>query len=304
MSVDYASVAATTMHDLLPKSMIGDGTLSYLSGDTDDFIVPYRYPMLTVNKLTNFCRPQTTGFFLFQCIVQPPDLLSSYSNKEGIFTANEYTHHIKNRANGFNESTYGGTVMGIGIDGLKSYYDAYNPYISSMNAEVCNLRPFGITTTSGMNGDAKQLKTYRSKICIYGKLDHPMYLPVSMCSGLITKDRFMPVPEYTLYGEVYLYLAFDDTRNLKFFFTDNPALANLQNTTPAMYYAATLKVGMFYRRDMYIDKVWINDVAYYQCCGFVFCPDSEWKLAHNRNNNALPPSPPKKLHDFLRNIDL
>lgn len=270
---------ATSQEDMLRKTTIfGNGVL----GDAEmgnDFMIPYKYTPEYIKKVSNFSQYPNPGFIAFQCIKEPPYLLNSYSNKEGLFTSNEVFYKILKK-HGFEEVN---TTKDI-----THYYDAYKPLFTSPEKIVKYIRPFGITSNGGLSENEKRTKSYQTQYCVYGKVNHSVFFPKESCAGLINNNQFIPVPNHKLYGDIYVYLAFNKQKDLKFYFSDNPAFTNLigsDKCSDELEFSMVLKVGQFQSRDINIVPTFVHNVNYYETSGFIFCPDYNWSFYHNPNYN-------------------
>ena len=255
----------------------GDGVMGDAEIATREYIAPYVYEPDFVKKTSIVSQYQQPGFLAFQCIKTPPDLVINFRFKEGIFSSNELFYKLLNKS-GFDETIYAD---------MTSYYNTYKSYFNSPEAIVQYVKPFGITTNEGLTEDEKHKKSNQTQYCIFGKLNHPVFFQKRFCEGIIKCNQFLPVPNYKLYGDVYVFLAFDKNKQLNFYFTDVPSFDNISQTDDGcpddMMFSFVLKLGHFQPKHIRIQSTFIHGVEFYAAEGFVFCPDRTWKFYYNTN---------------------
>ena len=279
---------------LSQKTYFGNATIGELN-PADDVTIPYRHQPNIVRKKSRYTDFHRPGVIYFQCRKEPPNLLNSYSKLEGLFSMDEVLakHYEINQYHAPDQDGH--------------YYDAYNNCFQSPENIVKYVKVYGITTTEGLSDREKSSKSITQSFCIDGKLnDHYIKFPANICAGLIFDEEFKPVPNYKLYGKVYVFLAFDKNDYMKFYFTDNPGFTNTDGEnccSPKRPFSMVLKIGWFSTTDIKIIPTIIDDIDYFNVKGFVFCPDYEWSFYYNDNYDEknygkfIAPHHPKYIYD-------
>ena len=275
--MDCDRLHSSSLKDYLRKeNYYGNATIGELDVSFD-FTMPYRYPVETVRKPSHFPEFPKPGIFTFQCIKEPPHLLASYSKFEGLFSINEVLSNIYCIDK----------IPGEEDRNNSQYYKMYREFFNSPEKFVKYIKPYGITTDEGLSPREKGNKSATKLYCIQGKInDHPIMFPANCCAGLIFKEQFKPIPNYRMYGSIYVFLAFDQNRYIKFYFSDNPAFNNLgyeeDSCSKDMPFSMVLKIGWLNPSDIHINPTIIDGVDYFEIKGFVFKPDYQWSFYFNQ----------------------
>ena len=277
MAYDSEFPFALTNQDLFQKTnFFGKHTIGEV--EHGDIIVPFRFQPYYIKKTSHYFRPQTEGFITFQCVIEPPNLLHSHVDKEGLFTCNEVCKHFFDLTDDVWEE-YNKDLK------LKAYYEAYKPYFVPSRNFTKFIRIFGITSTGNMSKDEIAANSHQTNYCMFGKVPHRVLFPYHMCDGIINEPGFLPRPHTKFFGDIHVFLVHDKEEKLRFYFTDNPNFDTLnieeEKRNKDKFFYASIKIGFFQPSDISFAITYIHDVKHYEAHGFIFSPDTEQTFVQN-----------------------
>lgn len=286
-------------------SHFGSGILGDVDHMGQDFTMPYKFAPQYLKKESLVLQLPTNnvGRIGFQCMKQPQYLLSNYIGKEGLFTYDEVFNDLTT-ATGYDDNC--GNFAKVYKE------DTYYKNFADPEVIVKYIRPFGVTTTEDLSENEKRTKSYQTKYCVFGKVAHSVYFPEKYCKGAIKCSQFIPVPNYQVFGDIYVFLGFDEEKKLKYYFSDNPAFTNLSDTHPDLPFSMVLKIGWFRNTDINFRLTYIDTYCFYESRGFVFDPDFNWKFYANQSYNnskgiyigkSIPTYMYDELLDFIPDTD-